>query len=252
MIMVRYLDAAAGLFAGMMAALACAVLGFLVFGAAPVAAPQRDPVARFEMAVVSPPKSNADPAVYQPIRERLEQAELFAAIGHSTLPALGRFAAFTGGTTGSRADRGMTGSYGDAPLLDVPEPGPDERFRSEEAAMSPTMPHSGDLGGAQVTAPTELSVALRTIPHSNGDTGRTGPEHYLQGGYFAYRENAVGLSEKLANAGLSVLMEQTTNRSGKTRWLVLVGPYQQKKDAMRARSSAPKLLAGAFHTIHNN
>ncbi len=152
----------------------------------------------------------------------------------------------------SRAAWGMAGTHGDDPRLDLPEPGPDEPFRSEEASRSPTVPHSGDVSGALPTKRAALSVGLSAVPRSGGDTGPTGLEHFLQGGYFAHRENAVGLSEKLANAGLDVLMEQTTNRAGKTRWLVLVGPYRQKEDALRARSAAPKLLAEAFHTMHDN
>ena len=195
MTMVRCLGAVTGLFAGMMAGLACVVLGLLASVAAPDPAPQasRDPEARFDLAIMSPPELNADPPVYQPIRDRLEQAGIFAAIAHSTLPALARLAA--------------------------------------------PMP----------TARAELSVGLSAVPRSGGVAGPTGPEHFLQGGYFAHRENAVGLSEKLANTGLNVLMEQTTNRAGKTRWRVLVGPYRQKEDALRARSAAPKLLAEAFH-----
>ena len=103
-----------------------------------------------------------------------------------------------------------------------------------------------------LTARGELSAGPSPVPRSGGDTGRAGTEHFLQGGYFAERKNAVGLSEKLVNAGLNVLMEQVTNRAGKTRWRVLVGPYRKKEDALRARSAAPKLLAEAFHKIQGN
>ncbi len=254
MIMVRCLGAVTRLFAGMMAGLACVALGFLASVAAPDPAPQasRDPVARFDLAIVSPPEVNADLPVYQPIRDRLKQVGLFAVIAHSTLPVLARLAAPTGSTIESRAARGMAGTHGDNPRLDLPVPGPDEPFRSEEASKSPTVPHPGNVGGALPTVHAELSVGLSAVPRSGGDTGPTGPEHFLQGGYFAHRENAVGLSEKLANAGLNVLMEQTTNRAGKARWLVLVGPYRQKENALRARSTAPKLLVEAFHTVHDN
>jgi spore germination cell wall hydrolase CwlJ-like protein len=251
MIMVRCLGAVTRLFAGMMAGLACVALGFLASVAAPDPVPQasRDPVTRFDLAIVLPPEVYADLPVYQPIRDRLKQVGLFAVVAHSTLPVLARLTAPTGSTIESRAARGMAGTHGDNPRLDLPEPGPDEPFRSEEASRSPTVPHPGNVGGALPTVHAELSVGLSAVPRSGGDTGPTGPEHFLQGGYFAHRENAVGLSEKLANAGLNVLMEQTTNRGGKARWLVLVGPYRQKEDALRARSTAPKLLVEAFHRI---
>ncbi len=106
MTMVRWLGAVAGLFAGMMAGLACVVFGLLASVAAPDPAPQasRDPVARFDLAIVSPPEVNADPPVYQPIRDRLEQAGLFAVIAHSALPALARLTAPTERLSG-RIDR---------------------------------------------------------------------------------------------------------------------------------------------------
>ena len=195
--MVRCLGTVTGLFAGMMAGLACVVLGLLAFVAAPDAAPQasRDPVARFDLAIVSPPEVNADPPVYQPMSDRLEQVGLFAVNAHSTLPDLAGLAAPTGstiesraargmaGTHGddprldrteirrvagmelfdilsvvalkegsstieSRAARGMAGTHGDDPRLDLPEPGPDEPFRSEEVSKSPAVPHPGNVGGA--------------------------------------------------------------------------------------------------------
>ena len=195
--MVRCLGTVTGLFAGMMAGLACVVLGLLAFVAAPDAAPQasRDPVARFDLAIVSPPEVNADPPVYQPMRDRLEQVGLFAVNAHSTLPDLAQLAAPTGsisegraargmaGTHGddprldrigirrvagmelfdilsvvalkegsstieSRAARSMAGTHGDDPRLDLPEPGPDEPFRSEEVSKSPAVPHPGNVGGA--------------------------------------------------------------------------------------------------------
>lgn len=150
MTMVRWLGAVTGLFAGMMAGLACVVLGLLAFVAAPDAAPQasRDPVARFDLAIVSPPEVNADPPVYQPMRDRLEQVGLFAVNAHSTLPDLALLAAPTGSIIESRAARGMAGAHGDDPRLDLPEPGPDEPFRSEEVSKSPAVPHPGNVGGA--------------------------------------------------------------------------------------------------------
>ncbi len=195
--MVRCLGTVTGLFAGMMAGLACVVLGLLAFVAAPDAAPQasRDPVARFDLAIVSPPEVNADPPVYQPMSDRLKQVGLFAVNAHSTLPDLARLAAPTGSiieswaargmagilgddprldrteirrvagmelfdilsvvalkegssTIESRAARGMAGTHGDDPRLDLPEPGPDEPFRSEEVSKSPAVPHPGNVGGA--------------------------------------------------------------------------------------------------------
>ncbi len=148
--MVRCLGTVTGLFAGMMAGLACVVLGLLAFVAAPDAAPQasRDPVARFDLAIVSPPEVNADPPVYQPMSDRLEQVGLFAVHAHSTLPDLARLAAPTGSIIESRAARGMAGTHGDDPRLDLPEPGPDEPFRSEEVSKSPAVPHPGNVGGA--------------------------------------------------------------------------------------------------------
>ncbi len=121
--MVRCLDTVTGLFAGMMAGLACVVLGLLAFVAAPDAAPQasRDPVARFDLAIVSPPEVNADPPVYQPMSDRLEQVGLFAVNAHSTLPDLARLAAPTGSIIESWAARGMAGTHGDDPRLDRTE-----------------------------------------------------------------------------------------------------------------------------------
>ena len=286
MTMVRWLGAVTGLFAGMMAGLASVVLGLLASVAAPDPAPQasRDPVARFDLAIVSPPEVNADPPVYQPTGDRLEQAGLFAVIAHSALPALARLAipaerlpgridragirrvagvelfdilgvvALEEGssTIESRAARGMAGTHGDDLRLDPPKPRPDQPFRSEAASKPPTVPHPGTVNSPLPTKRAALSAGPSAVPRSGGDARPTGPAHFLQGGYFAHRENAVGLSEKLANAGLSVLMEQTTNRAGQPRWLVLVGPYRQKEDALRARSAAPKLLADAFHTMHDN
>ena len=252
--MVRCLGAVTGLFTGMMAGLACVVLGLLAFAANPGPAPQasRDPVARFDLAIVSPLVVSADPPFYQPIRDRLEQVGLFAVIANSTIPALAQLTSPTGSTMGIRAARGMAGIHGDDPWLDLPEPGPDEPVHSEDVSDFPTVPYLGDLGGALPNVRAELPVSLNVVPGNGGDTGPTGPEHFLQGGYFAHRENAVGLSEKLVSSGLNVLMEQMTNRAGKTRWRVLVGPYRQKGDALRARSSAPTLLAEGFHIMHDN
>ena len=244
------LGAVTELFAGMFAGLACVALGLLVFVTDPVTAPRADsdPVTRFDLAIVLPPEVSADPPVYQPIRDRLEQVGLFAVIAKPTLSTLAWLTAPTGSTPESRAAPGMARSHGDDPRLDLPKPGPDKPFRSKEASKSPNVPHLFNVGGALPTVHRELPLNLSVIPH----IGPTGSEHFLQGGYFAHRENAIGLSTTLVKAGLNVLMEQTTNRAGKTRWLVLVGPYHQKKYAMRARSSAPKLLAGAFHTTLNN
>jgi cell division septation protein DedD len=114
------------------------------------------------------------------------------------------------------------------------------------------MPKPGNARGALLAARPEPSVGPSVVSRSGGDTAPTGPEHFLQVGYFVERENAVGLSEELAAAGLSVLMEQVTNRAGKTRWRVLAGPYRQKKDALRARRAAPTLLAEAFYTMRDN
>ena len=248
------LGAVTELFAGMLAGLACVVLGLLVFVTDPDTAPRagRDPVTRFDLAIVLPPKVSADPPVYHPIRDRLEQVGHFAVIANSTLPTLAWLTPPTGSTPESRVAPGMAVSHGDEPRLDLPELGPDKPFRSKEASKLPTVPHLANVTGALPTVRAALFVGLSAVPRSGGDIGSTGPEHFLQGGYFAHRENAVGLSTKLVKAVLNVLMEQTTNRAGKTRWLVLVGPYHQKKDAMRARHSAPKLLVGAFHTININ
>ena len=121
--MVRCLGTVTGLFAGMMAGLACVVLGLLAFVAVPDAAPQasRDPVARFDLAIVSPPEVNADPPVYQPMSDRLEQVGLFAVNAHSTLPDLAQLAAPTGSISEGRAARGMAGTHGDDPRLDRTE-----------------------------------------------------------------------------------------------------------------------------------
>ena len=205
--MVRGLGTVTGLFAGMMAGLACVVLGLLAFVAAPDAAPQasRDPVARFDLAIVSPPEVNADPPVYQPMRDRLEQVGLFAVNAHSTLPDLAQLAAPTGSISEGRAARGMAGTHGDDPRLDrigirrvagmemfdilgvvalkegsstienraawgmagthgddprldLPEPGPDEPFRSKEASKPPTVPHPGNVGGALHQTPMSVYV----------------------------------------------------------------------------------------------
>ncbi len=120
MTMVRCLGAVTSLFAGIMAGLACVVLGLLASVVAPDPAPQAsgDPVARFDLAIVLPPEVNADPPVYQPIRDRLEQVGLFAVIAHSTLPTLARLAAPTGSIIESRVARGMAGTHGDDPRLD--------------------------------------------------------------------------------------------------------------------------------------
>ena len=251
MALARYLGTVTSLFAGMTAGLTCVVLGILASAVATDLSPQAgpDPVTRFYLAIASPPEVNADPAVYQPIGDRPEQAGLFAVIAHSTLPALARLAAPAGSTVESRAARDMVRTRGDDPQLAPLLPGPDQPFRPGAASVSPAPPHPGNLGGALLTARGELSAGPSPVPRSGGDTGRAGTEHFLQGGYFAERKNAVGLSEKLVNAGLNVLMEQVTNRAGKTRWRVLVGPYRKKEDALRARSAAPKLLAEAFHKI---
>jgi hypothetical protein len=252
--MVRCLGAVTGLFAGMMAGLACVALGLLVFIANPDPAPQasRDPVARFDPDIVSPLVVSADPPFYQPLRDRMEQVGLFVVIANSTIPALAQLNSPTGSTMGSRAARDMAGAHGDESWLDLPEPGPDEPVQSEEVSNSLAVPYLSDLGRALPNVGAELSVSLNVVPGSNSDTGPTGPEHFLQGGYFAHRENAVGLSGKLVSRGLNVLMEQMTNRAGKTRWRVLVGPYRQRGDALRARGSAPTLLAEGFHIMHDN
>jgi len=251
---VRCLGAVTRLFTGMMAGFACVVFGLLAFVTNPDQAPQasRDPVARFDLAIVSPLVVSADPPFYQPIRDRLEQVGLFAVIANSTIPALAQLTAPTGSTIGSRATRGMAVVHGDDPWLDLPEPGPDEPVQSEEVSNFPTVPYLDDLGRALPTVRAKLSVNLNVAPGSSGDTGPTGPEHFLQGGYFAHRENAIGLSENLVSRGLNVLMEQMTNRAGKARWRVLVGPYRQREDALRARGSAPTLLAEGFHIMHDN
>jgi hypothetical protein len=243
-----------GMFAGLIGGFACVALGLLVFVANPDPAPQasRDPVARFDLDIVSPLVVIVDPPFYQPIRDRMEQVGLFAVIASSTIPALAQLTSPTGSTMGSRTARGMAGVHGDDPWLYLPEPGPDEHVHSEEVSNSLTVPYLSDLGRALPNVRAELSISLNVVPGSDVDTGPTGPEHFLQGGYFAHRENAVGLSEKLVSRGLNVLMEQMTNRAGKTRWRVLVGPYRQKGDALRARGSAPTLLAEGFHIMHDN
>jgi len=249
--MVHCLGVMASLFAGIMAAIACVVLGLLASVAAPDTSLQanHDPIEGFDPAIVSPPKMNAVPPVHLLAGDRLEKAALFAVTGIYTLPALDRLAFPTGSTIESRAARGIARNRGDGPQLGLTESGPDELFRFDEVSHSPTVPRPGNIGSVLLAAPAELSVALRTIPRSGGAAEPTGPEHFLQAGYFAYRDNAAGLFEKLANARLNVLMEQTMNRFGKTRWRVLVGPYHHERDALRARNAAPKLLAKAFHTI---
>jgi hypothetical protein len=252
--MVRCLGAVTGLFSGMMAGLACSALGLLAIAANPDPAPQasRDPVARFDLDIVSPLVVSVEPPFYQPIRDRMEQVGLFTVIANSTIPALEQITSPAGSTMGSQVARGLAGVHGNDPWLDLPEPGPDEPVHSGEVTNSLTVPYLGDLGRALPDVRAELSVGLNVVPGNGFNAGTAGPEHFLQGGYFAHRENAVGLSEKLVSSGLNVLMEQMTNRAGKTRWRVLVGPYRQKGDALRARGSAPTLLAEGFHIIHDN
>lgn len=251
--MVRFLEAAKGLFAGMIAGLACVMLGLIALAAVPDTAPQVsiEPVARFDLALASPPEVNADLPLYHPIRDGLEQAGLYAVISHSALPVLARRALPAERAIDSRAARGMAGVYGDGPRLDLPKPGPDQPYRSDVVSKSSIMPRPGSIGGALLTASAELSAGPGTVSLIRGG-GPTGPEHFLQGGYFAERENAAGLSEKLVAAGLSVLMEQMENRAGKTRWRVLVGPYRQKEYALRARRAAADLLTEAFYIVIDN
>jgi hypothetical protein len=68
------------MFAGLIGGFACVALGLLVFVANPDPAPQasRDPVARFDLDIVSPLVVIVDPPFYQPIRDRMEQVGLFA------------------------------------------------------------------------------------------------------------------------------------------------------------------------------
>jgi hypothetical protein len=214
--------------------------------------PGRDPVARFVLADVSPPVVRADTPAYQPITDRLEQVGFFAVIAQSALPALAGLADPTDSAIDNRAARDMTGVHGNPPQLDLPPPEGDKTFRSVEASRPPTVPHLGQVDGTLPMIGAGLSIGLSAVARSGAGTGPRGPEHYLQSGYFADRENAVGLSRNLANAGLDVLMEQTTSRTGKTRWRVLVGPYRQKEDALSARSRAPDLLAEAFYQMRGN
>lgn len=247
--MIRHRRFVTDLFAGMLAALACVAVGIfafaVVFGLAPQ--PGHDPVARIHLVSVTPPAVGGVPPAYQPLTERLEQVGLFVVFSQSALPMLTGLTAPTSGNIDSHAARDMSETPSSPPQLDMPAS--DRPLPYGDATVPPSTPHLGDVGEALSNLGPGPNVDLRAVMRSSGNARRDGPEHFLQSGYFADRENAIGLSRNLANAGLDVLMEQTTNRAGSTRWRVLVGPYRQKEDAVRARSRAPDLLADAFHKM---
>lgn len=248
--MVRCLRVMTSLFAGIMTALACVVLGVLASLATSDTRPQaeRDPTPGFDLAIASPAETTTAPTVRHPMGRGLEQAALFAVIGSYSLPERNRRAAPAAGAISDPTAGGAAREPGPGPAFGLPEQGPDQSFGSDDARRSPTLPHRGKIPKALPVAPAEPSAALPTMPRDARDAASPGPEHFLQAGFFAYRENAAGLFEKLANAGLSVMLERTANRFGETRWRVLVGPYRHTQDALRARNAAPELLAEAFHT----
>lgn len=220
MIVVRWLGAAArrfaGLFTGIAAGVACVVLALIVAGVASLPAP--DPVTRFTLAVVSEPEVDTAPSLYQPVRDW--PSRVWPPVAASDL------------APNYLATRYLAPWY--VALLAAPTGSIAPKPVAPDQAVVPAAPASpsGDAGAAR---------------REQDDLGAASFRHFLQGGYFAERDNAMALSGRLAAAGLGVVVEQRVNGAGRPRWLVLIGPYRRKQDALGARRVAPGLLAEAFH-----
>jgi len=212
-----------------------------------------EPAARFDLTVVAPPQVDAALPAYAPADDPQTTVRPFGLIGHFVPPYLALLAAPTGSIAGSMVVPDGAAQPKLAPPAGLPGPAPDTLLGAEPGA-APAVDESPANAGrtAALAAPARPAADPAGVPTTVAAAARAyepapaGPLHFLQGGYFAERGNALALSAQLAEAGLPVHVEQTANRAGAPRWLVLVGPYPQARDALGARAAAPDLLAEAY------
>lgn len=228
--------------ARMAAGIACAAVAALALLASMEPPPGPDPVQRFAVAELTVPPVDAIAPDYATVADLQSGVRPFGLVGRFILSYTDLLAAPTGSVAGTAVLPRQSDQPEVEPPADLAGPAPD--------AQSGAIPHSplpdpaAPGPAAAPPPPVDLANAPAALPAPEPEPA--GPAHFLQGGYFAERRNALDFAEELADAGLPVRIEQAANQAGRPRWIVLVGPYAETQGALGAREAAPGLLGEAF------